>query len=277
MMRALPTLAACLLALLAGGCRRDPPPKQTLLVAGNAALARYLEPLVKEFVARNPDASVVVEPGGSTAAVIALKRGAIDVAAMSRLVGAEEDDVYLHDYQLARDAMAIVVNSSNPVTSLTRAQLDDLFSGEILNWKQVGGPDLPVTAYVRDKSSRSSRSFNELVLGGDEPFSGAKVVAKSDEMLDHVGKEPGAIGFMTLRKQSRDAKAGKEHGGVVTVKVEGVEMSRLTILSGRYPLSRALYLAVYMKPSKLAEEFVQFTLSKAGQEILAKDGLIPVH
>ncbi len=82
---------------------------------------------------------------------------------------------------------------------------------------------------------------------------------------------------MTLRKQSRDARAGKERSDFVAVKVEGVEMSRLTMLSGRYPLSRAYYLAVYMKPPKVAEEFVQFVLSEAGQEILARDGMLPVH
>lgn len=276
-MRALLLLGACLLALLCGGCRRDPPAKQTLLIAGNAALARYLEPLVKEFVARNPSASVVVEPGGSTAAVIALKRGAIDVAALSRLVGAQEDDAYLHDYQLCRDGMAIIVKAGNPVTSLTRQQLDGIFSGEILNWKQVGGPDLPITCYVRDPSTSLSRSFNELVLGGDDPFAGATVVKKSAELLERVAKDPGAIGFMSLRRQARDAKAGKEHAEISTLKIEGVEMNHLTMLSGRYPLSRAFYLAVYMKPPKLAEQFVQFALSKTGQELLAKDGLLPVH
>ncbi|HEY3448412.1 MAG TPA: phosphate ABC transporter substrate-binding protein [Myxococcales bacterium] len=277
-MRAPLLTAACLLALLCGaGCRRDPPPKETLLIAGNAALARYLEPLVKEFVARNPNASVVVEPGGSTAAVIALKRGAIDVAALSRLVGAEEDDAYLHDYQVCRDGLAIIVHPANPVTTLSRQQLDEIFSGEILNWKQVGGADLPFAPYVREKTSRSSRSFNELVLGGDEPFSGAKAVASSKEMLEHVAQEPGAIGFMTLRRQSKGAKDGSKDPEVATIKVEGVEMSRATMLSGRYPLSRAFYLAVYMKPPKMAEEFVQFVLGKSGQEILAKDGMLPVH
>jgi len=88
--------------------------------------------------------------------------------------------------------MAIIVNAKNPVNDLTRPQLDDIFSGEILNWKQVGGPDLPVTAYVRDRSSRSSRSFNDQVLGGDEPYAGAKVVAKSNEMLERVGQDPAA-------------------------------------------------------------------------------------
>ncbi|MGC4116913.1 MAG: substrate-binding domain-containing protein [Myxococcales bacterium] len=221
-MRHLSPIAACLLALLCGaGCRRDPPPKETLLIAGNAALARYLEPLVKEFVARNPNASVVVEPGGSTAAVIALKRGAIDIAALSRLVGAEEDDAYLHDYQVCRDGLAIAVHPGNPVTNLTRQQLDEIFSGEVLNWKQVGGPDLPIVPYVREKSSRSSRSFNELVLGGDEPFSGAKAVASSKEMLEHVAKEPGAIGFITLRRQSKGGKDGAKDPEVATIKIRG--------------------------------------------------------
>lgn len=287
--RTFAALAACL--ALAPGCRSQTKTQETLLIAGNASLARYLEPVVREFTALHPSASVVVEPGGSTAAVIALKRGAIDVAALSRLVAAEEDDPYLHDYQICRDGIAIVLSPANPLLAggeasalaeakaaegkeksrtvdLTKRQLEDIFSGDVTSWKQLGGPDRPINAYVREKTSRSSRSFNELVLDGDDPFPGAKVVKRTDDMIEALKKDPNGIGFLSVRKLTKE---------LVVAKVEGVEMNRLTMLSGRYPLARTFYLAVYMKPSKLAEEFLQFTLSKTGQELLAKDGLLAVH
>lgn len=257
----------CLL-LLSTGCRSDPPARETLLIAGNAAMTRYLKPVVQEFMVRHPRASVICEPGGTTAAVIALKRGAIDIAALSRLVSAEEDDPYLRDYQVCRDGIAVVMNPANPLDSLAMEQLEDIFDGTVTSWKQVGGLDAPITLYVRDKASASSRSFNEMILGGDDPVRGAKTVASASEMLEAIKKDANAIGYMTLRRLSKDVK---------TAKIKGIELSRLTMLSGRYPLSRTFYLGLYMKPSRLAEEFVQFTLSKEGQEILAQGGLLPVH
>lgn len=268
-MRARALASLLLLLLLATGCRRDAPARETLLIAGNAALARYLDPVVKEFQARHPGVRVVCEPGGTTASVIALKRGAIDVAALSRQVGAEEDDEHLRDYQVCRDGIAIILNPGNPVEDLTRAQLEDVFSGEITNWKALGGPDLPIVAYVRPKArAAATRSFNELVLGGDDPFPGAKAVKNTEEMIGAVKKEPGAIGSLALRRLSTEVKVAR---------IEGVEMNRQTMLSGRYPLSRTFYLAVYLEPSKTAEDFVHFALSRAGQDLLAKDGLLPVR
>jgi phosphate transport system substrate-binding protein len=256
-----------LLSLMSAGCH-DPPARQTLLIAGNAALARYLEPVVKEFQKKNPGLVVVCEPGGSTAAVIAVKRGAIDVAALSKLVGADEDDQYFRDYQVCRDGIAVIVNPANPVADLTMKQLEDIFSGEVTNWDKLGGADAQIHVYVREKSGRTSRSFNEMVLGGDDPFNGAEVITTGTDMATAIGKDANAIGYVSLRRLSKEVKA---------LKVESVEMTRLTMLSGRYPLSRAFYLGTYMKPPKLAEDFVQFTLSKEGQDILANDGMLPVH
>lgn len=265
-MRAAALLPALLL-LLAPGCRKSAP-QETLLIAGNGALTRYLDPVVKEFVVRNPKASVVVEPGGTTAAVIAVKRGAIDIAALSRLVAAEEDDPYLRDYQVCRDGMAIILNPENPVGDLSKEQLDDVFSGDVTSWKALGGPDQPIVVYARGKDSRAARSFNELVLGGDDPFPGAHFVKKGGEMTAAVAKDRWSIGYVSLRRLSPEVKV---------VKINGVEASRATLLSGRYPLSRTFYLGLYGNSSPLAEQFVAFTLSRDGQAIFAEDGLVPIH
>jgi len=242
MTRARAVLATgCSLALLAAGCHGDPPLQETLLIAGNSAMARHLEPLVKEFKVRNPKANVVCEPGGTVAAVIALKRGAIDVAALSRLVSPDEDDPRLRDYQVCRDALGIVVHNDNPVSNLTLKQLDALFDGTYTSWNQVGGPDTPVHLYVRDQEAPISRSFNEMALGGDEPFAGAHAVKKSADMIAAIKGDPGAIGYLAL-------KHVKKAGDFKVLKIEGIEMNRLTTLSGSYPLSRAFYLASTGRP-----------------------------
>jgi len=268
MMRPTSCMAAVLAAAIVAGCQKGPQVKEPLLIAGNASMARYLEPVIKEFLAKHPNVSVVCEPGGSTAAVIAVKRGAIDVAAMSRNLTAEEDDPYLRDFQACRDGIAVQVNKANPVSDLTLKQLEDIFDGTVVSWKEVGGADAPIHVLARPKDSRISRSFNEMVLGGDEATKTATFVEKVEQLTAIIKKDPLAIGYVTLKRVTPELK---------TLTIGGVEMNRLTILSGRYPLSRTFYLGLYVKAPKVAEDFVEFVQSQEGQEILAKDGLLPVR
>jgi phosphate transport system substrate-binding protein len=299
------TFTLCL--LFAAACTRSHTPRESLLIAGNAALVHYLQPLVKDFEAQHPDVRVVVEPGGTTAAVIALKRGAIDVAALSRLPSFEEDDAELRDVELCRDGIAIIVNKANPVANLTRHQLEQIFEGTATSWesathapvvhmalpeqphqkpakghhhvKAEAKPEepappapveshTPITVYVLEGGRSTSRSFSEMVLGGDEPFPGAHGVSSATGMLEAVAAEPNAIGYLALRHVTPDVKE---------LKVDGVEMNRITMLSGRYPLSRAFFLATYRQSSASAKAFVDFATSAKGQEVLEKHGLLQVR
>jgi phosphate transport system substrate-binding protein len=248
------------------GCK-EPPKTDTLLIAGSSTMRLYMDALVKGFVAHNATVSVVSEGGGSTAAIVALKHGAIDIADVSRTVTAKEDDVYLRDYLVARDGIAIIVNPANPVNDLTSQQLAQIFRGDTVSWGKVGGSKEPIALIDRGAGSQLRRSLEDLVLGGEEVAAPAKVASSSAEMLDAVQSRPTAIGYVTLRKLEPGVKA---------LRIDGVEMSRPTMLSGRYPLARSFYLVVHMKSSPVAERFIEFVLSKQGQDLFAADGLLEV-
>jgi phosphate transport system substrate-binding protein len=249
------------------GCRKAPQ-TETLLIAGSSTVRGYLEPVVKAFVAKNPSVNVVSEGGGSAAGLVALKHGAIDVATLSRPVSFAEDDVYLRDYLVARDGVAVIVNPANPVSDLTMRQVARIFEGEVTNWKDVGGGDGPITLVDRDKKSHTRKSFEDLVLGGDESASAAKTAANAAEVIELVKSTPGAVSYLSLHKMGPGVKA---------LRINGVEMSRVTMLSGRYPLSRSFYLAVRMGSSPSAERFIEFTLGRDGQTLLAADGLLETY
>jgi phosphate transport system substrate-binding protein len=260
-------LGALILFLLAVTCK-PPPPQETLLIAGSSAMKLYLEPVVAAFAAKNPKASVVCEEGGAAAGVIALKREAIDVAMLGRDIFPEEDDDNLRDYLVARDGVAIVVSKASPIQGLTLAQLANIASGAIRSWKDVGGPDAPIVLLDRPKTSELRKSFMDLVLRGEEPTRAATVVKGFDEMTEALKANVHAIGFVTFHRLSADLKA---------LPINGVEVSRGTMLSGRYPLTRSFYLAVYLKPSALAESFVSFAIGKEGQSLLAEKGLLAIY
>jgi phosphate transport system substrate-binding protein len=251
---------------LLGGCKKSQE-TESLLIAGSSTMRFYIEPVVKEFMAGNPSAHVVCEGGGSTAALVALKHGAIDMATVSRPVTEKEDDVYLRDYLVARDGLGIIVNLANPVNDLSMDQLARIFEGEVTKWKDVGGGEGAIVLVDRDKKSNVKKSLEDLLLAGEDFRAASKTAASAAEMLDTVRSTSTAIGYLTLHKMGPGVKA---------LRVNGVEMSRMTMLSGRYPLARSFYLAVHMTVSPLAERFIEFTLSKRGQDLLASDGLLEV-
>jgi len=264
-------LLAIAVAALAGWLGSSCHPKateQTLLVAGSSVMQLYMEPVVKEFAGKNPSASIVSEGGGAAAGVIALKREAIDVAMLTREVTPDEDDERLRDYLVARDGVAIVVSKSSPIDGLTLSELAGIASGAVKSWKTVGGPDAAIVFCDRPKTSDLRRSFMDLVLHGEEPSASATVVKGYPELTQALKDNPRAVGYVTVHRVGDELKA---------LKINGVEVDRATMLSGRYPLTRSFYLAVYSRPSPLAESFVTFAMSKEGQGLLAEKGLLPVY
>ncbi len=267
LLRAVLMIAALVVSATLPSCRAKKAP-ESLLIAGSTTMASYLAPLTEAFARKNPGTNVVCDEGGAAAGLVALKRGAIDVALLSRDLVAEEDNLYLRDYLVARDGVAIVVHPHNPVKKLQLKELTGIFSGQITSWKALGGPDQPIRLLDLPKGERARKSLQDLLLSGEEPSKSARVVGSVAEMASVVAADVNAIGYLALRNMS---------SSVAGVAVNGVEMNRATMLSGRYPLTRSFYLVTYQEQSPFVASFVQFALSREGQDIIAEQGLIPVR
>lgn len=270
--RRTPTLGIVIAVLVfvgaAAAACKPAAPQETLLIAGSSSMKMYLDPVVAAFAAAHPKASIVCEGGGAAAGVLSLKREAIDIAMVAREVTPDEDDDHLRDFLVARDGVAVVVSKSMPVSGITSKQLADIASGVITSWKAVGGPDAPITFIDRPKTSQLRKSFMDLVLQGEEPMRGATVANGFEEMAADIAGNVHAVGYVSFHRLGAEMKA---------LAINGVEMNHGTMLSNRYPLTRSFYLAVYLKPSPLAESFLSFTMSKEGQALLVDKGLLAVH
>ena len=238
-----------------------------LLVAGAKAMESYTSLLADAFGKTEAGTTIVVEAGGAAASVIALKRGAIDVATMPRDVSEREDDALLRNYLVARDGIAILVNRANPVTTVTMAQLRRIYAREITSWRDLGGGDAPIDLVVRDDASHTERSVRDILLGGDRMPKG-QVASSREQMIAMVEHDANALGFSAL--------AGAA-GDVAVLDIDGVPLTKLTVMSGRYPLSRSFYLALYGSSSPAAERFVSFAIGPQGQDLLERAGLLPVY
>ncbi len=262
---ALTALGALALAPVVSSCKRVT--RESILIAGSTTMQRYLKPVVEAFAKEYPNVTVVSEAGGAAAGVMALKRGSIDVATMTRDVKPAEDDIDLRNYLIARDGIALLVNPSNPVKSLTVEQLTPIYQGLTTSWKAVGGDDAPITLLTRDPESNTQRSLRDLLVGGDQLPAG-KLMKTTADLMKEVASDPHAIGFVSSHHVTPEMHV---------LQVGDVEKTRNTVLSGRSPLARSFYVVHFgQAPPPAAGKFVAFLLSDKGRAAIEKEGLIVV-
>jgi phosphate transport system substrate-binding protein len=224
-------------------------------------------------------AIITVAAHGSATAFTGLGASTCDVGMASRKIKPEEartlsslgDMTSLaSEHVLGLDGIAVIVNPGNPVQSLGVDQIAKIFSGAITEWSQVGGPPGSITVYARDNKSGTYDTFKTLVLGSAALVGTAKRFEDSTQLSDSVAADPNGIGFIGL-PYIHSAKA-------LSVSVPGARALRpnlLTVATEDYALSRRLYLYTPgTSQNKLARQFVEFALSRQGQDIVANQGFI---
>lgn len=172
---------------------------------------------------------------------------------------------------VAIDGLAVIVNRSNPVSSLTVEQIAKVFSGEISNWSQLGGGDMPIRVYARDDKSGTWDTFKSLVLGKQYSLTtSAERFESNDQLSDRVSTAPGGIGFVGLASVRRAKALGISEDSTDPLKPEP-----LYVATEDYPLARRLFMYVAPKQNNpLVNEFIHFVQSTRGQEIVNQIGFI---
>jgi phosphate transport system substrate-binding protein len=249
----------------------------TMVNLGQAWAEKYMEENLGDFVA--------VTGGGSGTGLSSLISSTCDIATSSRNIKQKEIDlakqkgVNPYEIKVGLDGLAVVVNPQNPVSKLTLQQLADIFTGKATNWKEVGGKDLKIDILSREVNSGTHVYFKEHVLrkgdaNGKEEFApGALMLSSSQAIADEVAGNPSAIGYYGMgyisAKQKAVSVAKDEKSEFITPVIENV-------INGKYPISRPLFLYTNKEPAGLVKKFIDFTLSKEGQEIVLKTDFVPI-
>lgn len=239
----------------------------------------------ERYQAQHADVRISVTGGGSGTGIAALLNGTVDLANASRQIKAEEVETARSqgieplEHIIARDAIAVIVNSENPVSELTLHQIADIYSGKITNWSGVGGEDKPIVKLSRETNSGTHVYFLETVLrlgkSDDKTlFSMDTLLLPSSEgIISEVRHNPNAIGYDGLGYVPHDVKTiaiAKEAGG------EYVLPSIETVNDKSYPIARDLYMYTNGEPTGIVKEYLDWILSAEAQEIVAELGFVPV-
>ncbi|MCS7282754.1 MAG: phosphate ABC transporter substrate-binding protein [Anaerolineae bacterium] len=262
------------LMLLLSSCRSvpstpvSPPVAGKLVFAGSTTMQPLVGALGEAFQKRYPGVQLEIAAGGSKVGIQAVHEGTVDIGMASRnLTPQEAEGISVHT--IALDVIAVVVHPSNPVENLSLNDLAAIYWGEIVNWRQVGGPDLAVVPVVREISSGTRGAFDELVLGGREPTApNLQTGVTAGDVAAMVAERPGAIGYVGFGNLTDQLRV---------VKINGVAPTPATARSGEYPLVRPLNLLTGPLSQPLAEEFIRFALSPDGQRIVEQAGWVPVR
>jgi phosphate transport system substrate-binding protein len=250
----------------------------TMVNLGQAWAEKYMEKGFGDFVA--------VTGGGSGTGIASLISGTCDIAASSRNIKekeialAKQKGIEPFEIKVALDGLAAVVNPKNPVDTLTLDQLAGIFTGKITNWKEVGGVDAKIVILSREVNSGTHVYFKEHVLRKGDPHSTAEfspaalMLSSSQAIADEVAQNPEAIGYYGMGyispKQKPVAVAKEATSNGVNPTIENV-------VNGSYPISRPLFLYTNGQPQGPVKKFIDFVLSKEGQEIVFKTDFVPIN
>jgi len=223
---------------------------------------------------------VAIEAHGSSTGFKGLMNGAAQIWASSRPVKDKEVDAAFtitdlrssdSEHILGIDGLAIVVNPVNPITQLSKEQLGLIYSGQIDNWSQVGGPNLPITLFARDENSGTWDSFKNMVLGKKYTLNAsAKRFESSENLVRNVMQNEGGIGFIGMAFVA-DSKLLAISDGPT----QAFTPSKLTVATEDYALSRRLYFYTHAdEPNMFVKEFMAYSLGVSGQSIVRKQGFI---
>jgi phosphate transport system substrate-binding protein len=277
---------AILLTLAFAGCgRKDTAGKTTLQIKGSDTMVNLTQAWAEEFMKTHPGLSIAVTGGGSGTGISSLLNNTCDIAQVSRemkegeLTLARKKGIEPKMIVVALDGIAVIVHPDNPVSEITIDQLADVYTGKVKNWSQLGGHDAPIVLLSREVNSGTHVYFKEHVLrhgrteGKEEFTPEALLLPSSQAIADEATQNTTAIGYYGMGYVSTVVKvlkvAASEGALYVSPTMESVQ-------SNAYAIARPLIMYTKGEPKDLAKTFVDYVLSREGQEIVKRIDFVPV-
>jgi phosphate transport system substrate-binding protein len=247
----------------------------TLVIKGSDTLGAKLVPqLAEEFKAQHPDTTFNIAAEGSTTGIAAIIDGTAQIGMASRptkpeeIAAAKAKGVTFKETIVAYDGIAVIVNSANPVKSLTKKQVEQIFTGDSSDWSAVGGSGGKISIYTRNTSSGTYSEFKELAMKKRDYAPDSQKLAGNEQIASEVSKNLNGVGYVGL--------AYTKASGIKVVAIDGAMPSKESVLAKSYPYARPTFYYTNGEPSGLAKQFVDFTLSDAGQKIVEQVGFVPI-
>ena len=240
----------------------------TVSTDGSTSMEKVIMSLGESFQAKNKGISVGYNPTGSGSGITAVSEGRCDIGLSSRALKDDEKASGLKETVLALDGIAIIVNPENKISDLTLEQIAKIYTGQITNWKEVGGDDAEIVLIGREAGSGTRDGF-ESITGTKDSCKYRQELTSTGDVITTVAGNPNAIGYASLASVKDSVKA---------LSVGGVAPTEATVSDGTYAVQRPFVLVTKegAELSAAAQLFFDYATSKDAAEIISAAGAVPV-
>ena len=238
----------------------------TVATGGSTSMEKVMSALQEAYAEKEPDVTVTYDPTGSGAGITGATDKTLDIGLSSRKL--KDGETGVTATTIALDGIAIIVNNANPVQDLTIDQIAKIATGEVTNWKDVGGEDAPIVLIGREAGSGTRDGF-ESIVGVTDKCQYAQELTSTGAVITGVAANNGAIGYASLSALKDTVKA---------VTVEGVACTEETVLDGTYKIQRPFNFVTNdsATPSDAVQSFIDFATSAEAADLIRAAGAVPM-
>lgn len=250
--------------------------EQSLVISGSSALLPLMEVSIESFNEENPEAIINAQAGGSGTGLTQVSEGTVDIGNSDIVAEEKLEEVAakeLTDNKVVAQGFAVIVSKGLGVDDLTKEELKGIFSGEIKNWGDVGGPDKEIFVIHRPASSGTRATFTKTILDGNKSLEDDSIGATQDSngaVLTAMGQSEGGISYIALSYiNSEDSKTK-----ISKVSIDGIKAEKENIKTGKYPFWSWGHMYTKGETKGLSKEFIEFIMSDKNKNNVEELGFI---
>lgn len=242
-----------------------------LTLTGASTISPLAIAFGKRLEAQNPKMRVDVHTGGSTRGIVDTQQGLADIGMVSREL-THQEQANMQAFLIALDGISVIVHADNPVTGMTKAQVQDIYTGKINNWQALGGEDADIIVIHKAEGHSTLDLFLQYLELDNTDIQADVIIGDNQQGIKMVNGNPHAIGYVSIGSAEYDA----QHGAPLKLlALDGVEPSIDNVANGSFPLLRELNLITVGDPMPLAQQFIDFSLAEENNDLIQKQGFVP--
>ncbi|MBU0782785.1 MAG: phosphate ABC transporter substrate-binding protein [Gammaproteobacteria bacterium] len=243
-----------------------------LSLTGSSTVAPLALEIAKRFEQNNAGVRIDVQTGGSGRGLADARSGVADLGLVSRALKAEESD--LQSFTIALDGIAIILHETNPVRVLSKEQIIAIYTGQIQNWKAVGGKDQPITVVNKAEGRSTLELFAQFFGLKNSQIKAQVVIGDNQQGIKTVAGNPGSIGYVSIGAAEFEIDNGVP---IQMLPMNGVKPSTASVRDGSFPLSRPLNLVRKGPLTGLARQFVDYAQNPLVHDLVKEQYFVPVQ